>query len=71
VKHVDKAMYDVISRAVSGKLYLDVLDANAGIYGHRYTVLSSGITLTTYLPSLTTASAEINKAALQAAKLAN
>ncbi len=71
VKHVDKAMYDVISRAVSGKLYLDVLDAEAGIYGHRYTVLSGGITFTTYLPSLTAASLEINKAALQAAKIAN
>lgn len=69
VKHVDKAMYDVIARAVSGKLYLDVLDANAGIYGHRYTVLSGGISFTTYLPALTSASAEINKAAAQAAKI--
>ena len=70
VKHVDKAMYDVIANAVSGKQVLDVLDANAGIYGHRYTVLSGGITFTTYLPALTAASVTINKAAATASKIA-
>lgn len=69
VKHVDKAMYDVIEKAVSGQQHLDVLDSVAGIYGHRYTVLGGGITLTTYLPALTAATAEINKAAANAAKL--
>jgi basic membrane protein A len=71
VKHVDKAMYDVIAKAVSGKQYLDVLDPDAGIYGHRYTVLSGGITFTTYLPALTAATAIINKAAATAAKIAD
>lgn len=71
VKHVDKAMYDVIAKAVSGKQYLDVLDANAGIYGHRYTVLGGGISFTTYLPALTALTSEINKAAAQAAKISN
>lgn len=70
VKHVDKAMYDVISKAISGKQHLDVLDSVAGIYGHRYTVLSGGITITTYVPALTSASAEINKAAAAASKIA-
>jgi basic membrane protein A len=70
VKHVDKAMYDVISKAVSGKQYLDVLDPNAGIYGHRYSVLGGGITFTTYLPTLTSASSAINKAAVVASKIA-
>ena len=70
VKHVDKAMYDVIANAVAGKQVLDVLDANAGIYGHRYTVLGGGITFTTYLPALTAASATINKAAATASKIA-
>lgn len=69
VKHVDKAMYDVISKAVSGKQYLDVLDADAGIYGHRYTVIGGGITFTTYLPALTAATASINKAAVNASKI--
>lgn len=71
VKHVDKAMYDVIAKAVSGRQYLDVLDANAGIYGHRYTVLGGGISFTTYLPALTALASEINKAAAQAAKISN
>ena len=70
VKHVDKAIYDVIANAVSGKQRLDVLDADAGIYGHRYTVLGGGITFTTYLPALTSASAAINRAAVTASKIA-
>jgi basic membrane protein A len=69
VKHVDKAMYDVIAKAVTGKQYLDVLDENVGIYGHRYTVVDGGITFTTYLPALTAASASINKAAAIASKI--
>jgi basic membrane protein A len=70
VKHVDKAMYDVIAKAVSGKQYLDVLDGDAGIYGHRYTVVGGGITFTTYLPALTAATSAINKAAASASKIA-
>ena len=69
VKHVDKAMYDVISKAVSGSQYLDAIDEVAGIYGHRYTVLGGGITFTTYLPALTSVTAEINKAAQAASKI--
>ena len=69
VKHVDKAMYDVISKAVSGSQYLDAIDEVAGIYGHRYTVLGGGITFTTYLPALTGVTSEINKAAQTASKI--
>jgi basic membrane protein A len=64
-------MYDVIEMALSGKQYLDVLNADAGIYGHRYTVNDGGITFTTYLPALTSATGLINKAASTAAKIAN
>ena len=71
VKHVDKAIYDVIAKAVSGKQHLDVLDEIVGIYGHRYTVLEGGITFTTYLPALTAASASINKAAIAASKISD
>ena len=70
VKHVDKAMYDVIAKAISGEQYLDVLDPQAGIYGHRYTVVGGGITFTTYLPALTSAAASINRAGLIASKIA-
>lgn len=70
VKHVDKAMYDVIAKTISGEQYLDVLDPQAGIYGHRYTVVGGGITFTTYLPVLTASAAAINRAALSASKIA-
>jgi basic membrane protein A len=69
VKHVDKAMYDVIAKGVSGKQYLDVLDGAAGIYGHRYTVVGGGISFTTYLPALTSATSAINQAAALAVKI--
>lgn len=69
VKHVDKAMFDVISKAISGSQYLDALNADAGIYGRKYTVIGGGITFTTYLPALTAATNEINKAALVASKI--
>jgi basic membrane protein A len=71
VKQVDKAIYDVISMAVSGQQYLDVLDEKAGIYGHRYSVTDGGITFKTYLPSLTSATNLINAAATQAGKIAS
>jgi basic membrane protein A len=69
VKRVDKAMYDVISKALSGELLLDVLDPKAGIYGYRYGITGGGISITTYLPALTAASGSINAAAVQALKL--
>lgn len=69
VKHLDKAIFDLISKALAGQQHLDVLDPIAGIYGHRYTVIDGGITFTTYLPLLTAATPTINKAALSAAKI--
>jgi basic membrane protein A len=69
VKRVDKAMYDVIARAISGDQYLDVLDPVAGIYGHRYGINGGGIEFKTYLPALSAQSASINTAALQAVKI--
>lgn len=71
VKRVDKAMYDVIAKAVSGDQLLDVLDPKAGIYGYRYGITGGGISITTYLPALTAASTSINAAAVQALKLTN
>lgn len=69
VKHVDKAMFDVISKAISGSQYLDAIDADAGIYGRKYSVIGGGITFTTYLPALTAVTNEINKAAMVASKI--
>jgi basic membrane protein A len=70
VKRVDKAMYDVIARAISGNQYLDVLDPVAGIYGHRYGIIGGGIEFKAYLASLSAMSASINTAAVQASKIA-
>lgn len=70
IKHFDKAMFDLISKATTGDQHLDVLDAKAGIYGHRYTVADGGVTFTTYLPALTAMTARINQAAIAASKLA-
>ena len=69
VKQVDKAMYDVIAKSVSGQQYLDAIDEKAGIYGHRYTVIGGGVTFTTYLPLLNNSTTAINNAATQAAKI--
>lgn len=69
VKRVDKAMYDVIAMAVNSKQYLDVLDPVAGIYGHRYSITGGGISITTFLPALRSATAAINAASAQALKL--
>lgn len=71
VKRVDLAMYDVITMAISGKQYLDVLDPLVGIYGHKYGIASGGISMTTYLPALTAATSRINTAALSGAKIAS
>lgn len=70
VKRVDVAMYDIIAKAIANEQHLDVLDPKAGIYGHRYGISDGGVVLTTYLSTLTAASAMINTAALQGAKIA-
>ena len=43
VKRVDIAVSDVIGKAVNNSQLTDVLDAKAGIYGHRYTIADKGI----------------------------
>jgi basic membrane protein A len=43
VKHVDNAVYDVISEAVSGSQVNDVLDPAAGIYGRNYDLSRGGV----------------------------
>jgi basic membrane protein A len=44
VKRVDNAVYDVIAASVAGSSINDLLDSS-GIYGRRYGVLRSGVTL--------------------------
>ena len=63
VKRVDIAVADVIGKAVNNSQLTDVLDAKAGIYGHRYTIADKGIEIVIKSKSLAAQSAAINAAA--------
>ena len=63
VKRVDIAVSDVIGRAVNKSQLSDVLDAKAGIYGHRYTIADKGIEIVIKSKILAAQSAAINAAA--------
>jgi basic membrane protein A len=63
VKRVDIAVADVIGKAVNNSQLTDVLDAKAGIYGHRYTIADKGIEIVIKSKALAAQSAAINAAA--------
>jgi len=63
VKRVDIAVSDVIGRAVNKSQLSDVLDAKAGIYGHRYNIADKGIEIVIKSKALAAQSAAINAAA--------
>ena len=63
VKRVDIAVADVIGKAVNNSQLTDVLDAKAGIYGHRYTIADKGIEIVIKSKTLAAQSAAINAAA--------
>ena len=44
-KRVDIAVADVMVAALKGETVIDTLDANKGIYGHRYTVKDGGVSI--------------------------
>ena len=44
-KRVDTAVFNVASAAVNGSQYLDIIDKDLGIYGHRFDVSDDGITI--------------------------
>lgn len=69
VKRVDKAIYDVIALSVAKKQYLDILDADAGIYGRIYGITGGGIEFTVRSKELATVSDLINVAAATAEKI--
>lgn len=69
VKRVDKAIYDVISLSTAQKQYLDILDADAGIYGRRYGITGGGIEFTIRSKALSSISDAINIAAASAEKI--
>lgn len=69
VKRVDKAIYDVIALSVAKKQYLDILDADAGIYGRSYGITGGGIEFTVRSKELSNLSDLINVAAATAEKI--
>ena len=69
VKRVDKAIYDVIALSTAKKQYLDILDADAGIYGRRYGITGGGIEFTIRSKDLAALSDAINIAAATAEKI--
>jgi len=66
VKRVDSAIADVIGAAVNNSQISDVLDAEAGIYGRRYTIADKGIEIVLRSKALGTQAAAINAAAVVA-----
>lgn len=69
IKRVDKAIYDIVTLSKDQKQYLDILDADAGIYGRRYGISGGGIELTIRSSSLMKFSKAINIAAATAEKI--
>ncbi|CAN2216933.1 Med Uncharacterized ABC-type transport system, periplasmic component/surface lipoprotein [Candidatus Nanopelagicaceae bacterium] len=69
VKRVDKAIYDIIALSAAKKQYLDILDADAGIYGRRYGITGGGIEFTIRSKELSALSGSINIAAATAEKI--
>jgi basic membrane protein A len=69
VKRVDKAIYDVIALSNAKKQHLDILDADAGIYGRRYGITGGGIEFTIRSKELALQSGSINVAAATAEKI--
>ncbi len=63
VKRVDIAVAVVIGKAVNNSQLSDVLDAKAGIYGHRYGIADKGIEIVIKSKTLATQTAAINAAA--------
>ena len=69
IKRVDKAIYDIIALSTAKKQYLDILDADAGIYGRRYGITGGGIEFTIRSKELLALSGSINVAAATAEKI--
>ena len=66
VKRVDSAVEDVITAAENDSQISDVLDAEVGIFGRRYTIADKGIEIVLKSKALGTQAAVINSAAIAA-----
>jgi basic membrane protein A len=66
VKRVDSAISDIIDAAIKDSQISDVLDAEAGFYGRRYTIADNGIEIVLRSKALGAQAASINAAAVAA-----
>lgn len=66
VKRVDTAVEEVIGAAINNSQISDILDAELGIYGRRYTISDKGIEIVLKSKALATQAAVINAAAIAA-----
>ncbi len=52
----DRAVIDLVAKTLKGQTFNDILDEQAGIYGHIYTFASGGVALATSTPTSLVAS---------------
>ena len=52
----DRAVIDLVAKALKGQTFNDILDEQAGIYGHIYTFNGGGVALATSAPTSTVTS---------------
>jgi basic membrane protein A len=69
VKRADRAVINVIAKAVSGRPLKDVLDPVTGTYGRRYGIADGGIEISLWTPSVAKFNKEINAAAIRVGEL--
>ena len=69
VKRVDLALIDLLTKTLAGSSLYDEVDADLGVYGHRYGISDKSIEVTLRLPALISKTARVNSASIAASKL--
>ena len=69
VKRVDLALIDLLTKTLAGSSLYDEVDADLGVYGHRYGISDKSIEITLRLPALISKTAKVNSASIAASKL--
>ena len=69
VKRVDLALIDLLTKTLAGSSLYDEVDADLGVYGHRYGISDKSIEITLRLPALISKTARVNSASIAASKL--
>jgi basic membrane protein A len=69
VKRVDLALIDLLTKTLDGSSLYDEVNADLGVYGHRYGISDKSIEITLRLPALIAKTAKVNSASIAASKL--